>query len=170
VTSEPAIGGHTGPVRALRIVVLAALVLMLFGGRAAAQVVIDPDSPSAKEYAIPLESERRQADPAVQPQDGVVHGERSSPLFGEGIEPAGREKRSDSASGSDASGGSDGTAAPAASGDSPRRTAQPEVVRIAASSPGAPDGGIGTALTVAGVALAVLLIGGGAGLLARRRT
>ena len=75
----------------------AALWLLATTAVARGQVVIDPDSPSAKEYAIPLENERRQADPETAPQDGVTQGERSSPLFGSGIEetPGPKERRDD---------------------------------------------------------------------------
>jgi len=148
------------------------LTLLAAATAAPAQVVIDPDSPSAKEYAIPLENERRQADPDTAVEDGVTQGERSSPLFGEGIEAPAREgggeaegkSRSSSSSGEDRTDGGGNTGATTGSEDTPA------VVRAATSDPGAPDGGIGTTLAIAGVALAVVAVGGGAGLLLRRRS
>jgi hypothetical protein len=47
--------------------------------------------------------------------------------------------------------------------------ADDEVVRAAASNPGAPDGGTKVPLTIGGVAIGVLLVGGLIGLLLRRR-
>jgi len=44
-----------------------------------------------------------------------------------------------------------------------------EVLQAATSNPGPPDGGIGVPLTIGGVAVAVLLLGGLTGLLLRRR-
>ena len=160
----------------------AVLGLLAAAPSAAAQVVIDPDSPSAKEYAIPLENERRQADPESTPEDGVTQGERSSPLFGAGIEtstPAAAEReRRAPRDGDDADGGEGGDGRDAGGGGAgggaggggtqgapgPDRT--PEVVRAAAANPGAPDAGIGTPLTIGSLALAVVVLGGGAGILA----
>jgi hypothetical protein len=167
-------------VRVLRIAAPAALaLLMLVAASAPAQVFIDPDSPSAKEYAIPLERERRQADPDVAPGGGVVQGDRSSPLFGAGIEPGeassgGSDSAAQSPSGAGRGGaepngaarsgsGAVGGARDATAGD------PPDAVRAAAANPGAPDGGIGTPLLIAGIAAAVLAIGGAAGFLLRRR-
>lgn len=156
--------------RALRLVALAALVLLVASGSARAQVVIDPDSPSAKEYAIPLEDERRQADPRTTPGDGITQGDRSSPLFGEGIErsddsrDAGRDGRKQRSGGEPDKPKRDGDRS--ADGSSADR---PEVVRAATNNPGAPDGGLGTPIVIGGVALAVLLLGGVAGALVRRR-
>jgi hypothetical protein len=167
-------------VRALRIAAPVA-VLLLLPAVAPAQVFVDPDSPTAKEYAIPLESERRQADPDVAPGEGVVQGERSSPLFGVGIEPgsgspSARESQSDAsggggtASGEEGGGGAAGSGRGTAAGASdPASSEPPDVVQAASANPGAPDGGIGTPLLIAGVAVAVLAVGGAAGFLLRRR-
>jgi hypothetical protein len=43
------------------------------------------------------------------------------------------------------------------------------VVRAATANPGAPDGGTDVTLTIAGIALSVLFVGGAAGFLWRRR-
>ncbi len=79
---------HTDRVRFLCIAAVAVLASLALAAPAAAQeegVFIDPGSPSAKEYQIPLESERRQADPEQDPSAEIVQGARSSPLFGAGI-------------------------------------------------------------------------------------
>ena len=182
------------PVR--RLVVLAAVTVLLSTGTAAdAQVVVDPDSPSAKEYAIPLERERRQADPTTPSEAGVIQGERTSPLFGEGIaasEATGGKSEATGAK-SEATGarseapGETSEATGVKSGGRPPREGgaskavasnerddanpspdAPADVRAAIADPGAPDGG-GTSLIIGGVALVVVAIGGAAGLLLRRR-
>ena len=143
-------------------------------------VFIDPDSPSGKEYEIPLEAERRQADPAQERGAPVQHGARSSPLFGTGIvsEPgagmsrSARADRDGNAADPDGKAGDPGADAPVPDGTSePQESGDEddEVVRAAASNPGAPGGGASVPLTIGGVALAVLLVGGLAGLLLRRR-
>lgn len=49
--------------------------------------VVDPDSPSGVEYAIPVEKAREKASKGGG-KKRKRPGERSAPLFGEGIEPA----------------------------------------------------------------------------------
>ena len=157
---------HTGLVR--RWLVGALLGLALLPQAAWAQdpgVEIDPDSPSGREYDIPLESARRDAQPGREHGAPVEQGERESPLFGAGITPkqpsggkpaAGKAKRPEPAPQRDAT-------------PAPRREV-PAAVRAAATNPGAPAGGLGTtALVILGGVL-VLGVGVGAGLLARRAT
>ena len=152
---------------------------------ASAQVpglVIDPDSPSAKEYALPFENERRQADPAAAPGAGVAPGVRSSPAFGAGV-TAGRGDGAQQ-DGAAATGGSGDPGSPGSGGaggggtrsgggaEAPAAQHPPDVaetIRRATAAPGAPDGGLGGTLTIAGIAAAVLLAGGAAGLALRRR-
>jgi hypothetical protein len=144
---------------------LAAIVLLACAPGAAAQepgVTLDPDSPSAKEYAIPLESARRGAEPGRERGASVEQGERGAPLFGAGISGAAGEVLRSAAT---------PRTRPAASPTPARRRAEraPAVVRMAAANPGAPDGGAGAnALVLAGGAV-VVGVGAGAGLLARRR-
>ena len=169
--------------RFLRIGGVAALVSLTFAAPAAAQeegVFIDPGSPSAKEYAIPLEAERRQADPGQEPSAGVQQGSRSSPIFGTGIVSDG-DTGGEPSSGAPSSTAEDGDSDAVkdrerdAAEDTPQETepsTRPEdaaVVRAATSNPGPPSGGAGVPLTIGGVALGVLLVGGLAGLLLRRR-
>jgi len=150
---------------------LALLALLALAAPVRAQeedgVYIDPDSPSGKEYQLPLESERRQADPSREPSDGIVQGARNSPIFGAGI--VSRDDGEVAKNGSRRR-----TARSAASGGEaePRdaeRDGDAEVLQAATSNPGPPDGGIGVSLTIGGVAVAVLLLGGLTGLLLRRR-
>lgn len=164
----------------------AVLGLLAAAPSAAAQVVIDPDSPSAKEYAIPLENERRQADPESTTGDEVTQGERSSPLFGAGIDDvdptpqpsgsAGAPRDGDDADGGEGGdgrdaggGGAGGGAGGGGTQGAPGPDRTPEVVRAATANPGAPDAGIGAPLTIGSLALAVVVLGGGVGILLRRR-
>jgi len=124
-------------------------------------VTIDPDSPSAKEYEIPLERARRSAQPARDPRAPVQQVQRAAPLFGAGITPAagaqrdGRTRRAPRA------------ASPAAR--ERKRAELPAVVRVAVANPGAPDGGTGTSVFVIAAAALALGAGAGVGALARRR-
>jgi hypothetical protein len=182
---------NTGPVRSLLGIVLASAA---FATPATAQdpepgLVIDPDSPSAKEYALPLENERRQADPGTAPDAGVQQGQRTSPAFGAGVTDAsagggsGGGGGSGSGSGSGdgggstggsggGNGGSDGSAGGAAGDDAGAPAADAddaETIRQATAQPGAPDDGLGGTLLAGGIAAVVLAIAGGAGLVLRRR-
>jgi hypothetical protein len=143
--------------------------VLLTAAPAGAQVVVDPDSPSGKEYAIPLESARRQAAPAPKPKAEVVQGARTSPLFGEGVGD-GTAKGAGDATAKGKRVREKGrapdpqTAAQDNLSDSARAT-----VRAAASRPGAPASGIGTPLLVALGAAGLLAAGAGAGWALRRR-
>lgn len=152
--------------RAPSLTALVAAVLLAFAGPVAAQsggVFIDPGSPTAKEYGIPLETARRQANPGADPKAPIQQGEHASPLFGEGISTAsGRGTKADGSSGSPSTKGS-GAGAGAGAGMTP-----PQVLQ-AASNPGTPTGGASTPAVVVAVAFGVLVLGGGTGLLLRRR-
>ena len=127
--------------------------------------IVDPDSPSGKEYEIPLESARRQADPRPASPKSISSGTSRPTLFGEGVitpSSARAARKQDGSSGADE--GSDGHGA--RSGTDRR----PEAVKIAASQPGAPDSGLGTPALFLGIALVVLLVGAGAGFVIRRRS
>jgi hypothetical protein len=174
---------HTGAVRPVLFVIA---LLAVFVSPAFAQtpgVQIDPDSPTAQEYSIPLERVRRQADPSgdsrAQPPSARV-----APLFGEGIEAqssdvsdSGDGSGSGSGSGSGGDGGgsdrdrdrsdrSDGSVRGERDGSAPI----PDAVVAAAQQPGPPAGGIGSTLLVGGVAAFVLVAGGLGGLILRRRS
>ena len=160
--------GHTGHMRRAATTALALAAIGLGSGTAHAQdVFIDPDSPSGKEYAIPLESARRGADPGREPGAKVVQGQRSSPLFGAGV-----TARSASAGKKKATTRGETPAASAPSASAPSTPTKPPVtpaVREAIRTAGAPaDGGSG--LLIAGGAVLLVAAGAGAGLLARRRS
>jgi hypothetical protein len=164
-------------VRFSRVAKLTVLASLMLAPPAEAQdegVFIDPDSPSAKEYKLPLESERRQADPGQEPGAGIVQGSRSSPIFGAGIvnddegeAESGSARRSSRSMdrGDRAEQGSDR----AGSRRAERDDRDAEVLQAATSNPGPPDGGIGMPLTIGGLAVGVLILGGLTGLLLRRR-
>lgn len=160
---------HTQPPVPFRKLIPLALVLaagMTGGAQAQEGVFVDPDSPSGKEYAVPLEAARRQADPKASKAQRVAPGRRDqAPLFGEGIDAG------DPAAGAGrASGGTKASRRkrPRETRASPARKAAPATVRAAVSRPGAPDGGLGTTLMIAGGAAVVLLAGGLGGLALRR--
>src|SRR5918995_4038427 len=78
-------------VRLRRTAATALVAAGALAGPAVAQepgLVIDPESPSAKEYALPLENERRLADPGTAPDAGIEQGARGSPAFGTGVSAA----------------------------------------------------------------------------------
>ena len=128
-------------------------------------VFVDPDSPSGKEYAIPLEGARRQADP--QAPTGKPGGPAVAPatLFGEGVVSSRRDggKAADKRR-------SSGSEKRRAQTTEPKSPPVPDVVSIAAARPGTPEGGIGTPALVLGLGALVLLVGVLAGVLIRRRS
>jgi hypothetical protein len=154
-------------------------------------VTVDPGSPSAKEYGIPLEDARRNADPSSSASRHVVQGSRRSPLFGEGVSSGGRQspvasarggsaRRGSARRGGSADGSAGGEAASAqrrgssaaagggsVAGSKSRRS--PAAVVDAAARPGAPSGGSSTLLFV-GIGALVLGLGALGGLWLRRRT
>ena len=137
----------------------------------AQDVFVDPDSPSGKEYAIPLESARRGADPGRRHGTKVVQGQRSSPLFGAGISAAAGDDDGSSGPTSSSRGKRDEdrrNAAPVTAVARPASPAVREALRSATSRPSAPDGGSSAPL-VGGAAALLVAAAAGAGWLARRR-
>jgi hypothetical protein len=142
------------------------LLFAVSAAPAAAQdgVHLDPDSPTAKEYAVPLDAARRGASSGstAQTPSGSAQTE-TAPLFGEGIAPVKKPASGKSGGGSGAKAKS-----PTASTNPP--AAVSEIVSAAATRPGTPDGGgAGALLPVAGGALLLLALGGAGGLALRRR-
>jgi hypothetical protein len=157
---------NTGPMRCVKTVLACATALALTTGPANAEedgVFVDPDSPSGQEYKIPFESARRQADPRRAAPRSVASGADPATLFGEGVisPSAARKGRGSTTSG--AGGRSTGE------GSRPGADRRPNVVKLAASRPGAPDSGLGMPALFVGIALVVLLVGAGAGFVVRRR-
>ena len=157
---------NTGPMRRVATGLACAAALAVSAGPAYAQgdgVFVDPNSPSGKEYAIPLESARRQADPRPVSPQSVSSGASRATLFGEGvISPS-------AARGARKGGGSGSGKGSAGQGTGSGVDRRPDVVKIATSRPGAPDSGLGTPALVLGLGLLVLLVGAGAGFAVRRR-
>lgn len=165
---------HTAGMLRSRIAGILAIATLCLPAPAVAQdgVFVDPDSPSGKEYQIPLESVRRQADPATRAGAKVAPGQRSAPLFGEGIDP---EAASSGAAGP---GGGAGGAAPGSRGSSASTGAgtgsgggsasAADAIAAARSQPGAPAGGTDSTFVILGGAMLVLLAGSAAGLALRR--
>jgi len=157
-------------VRWHRLQLAALLAALLLPASAAAQddgVFVDPDSPTGKQYAIPLESARRQADPAgdgrLAPPGERPTGTTAAPLFGEGIARArgSASKRSSKEQSSKAS-------RPGQKENANSATEGP--LKAAVNNPGAPSGGIGPTLLIAGGGALVLLLGAIVGFLMRRRS
>jgi hypothetical protein len=123
---------------------------------------LDPDSPAGSEYQLPIDRARERAD-----APRAAHGRGSSgaaPLFGTGVPARGQEHNKPRAA--------------CATGDrhrDPKRPATPEPARgtrtpaLRAQAPSPDDGGSGL-VAVGGAALGVLLLGGLAGLVWRRRS
>ena len=164
----------TGLVRWIpRMLVMAAVALLASVPPTFAQsegVTVDPDSPSGKEYDLPLERIRRQADPKRR-GERVVQGSRSSPLFGEGIvNPGGNaaQLEAEPETPDEGQGGETSTADKGAGGTT--AAPMPLPASVAASKPGAPDGGIATSIVVVGVGVLMIGVGMLGGLLLRRRS
>jgi hypothetical protein len=124
-------------------------------------VHVDPGSPAGKEYAIPLESARREgAGGGAQgsgDKSGTGSGNKgasgsSPPLFGAGISQAKRH--------SSGGGGKNGGSGGSGGGDAAPNAAKSVAAR-------ADDGG-SASLRTAGIAALVLLVGGALGLGLRR--
>jgi hypothetical protein len=151
----------------LRGLLLLVCALALTAPVAAAQddeIFVDPGSPSGKEYALPVESARRQA-----AKDAREHASsaRPAPLFGEGVEAGSTAGQAGSASGGGAAIGGGGAAGDADGGTpgAPGTGAGPSTLKAQAA---AADGGMGPAAVI-GVGAGVLLLGGALGVLLRRR-
>jgi hypothetical protein len=144
-----------------KLLLVAATASLLGAPTAHAQVFVDPGSPSGKEYAIPLESARRSA-ATGQRSDTVAQGERSAPLFGEGIGDGGKKGGGGQPQ---ASGSAQQQPTRAGRGDGVRRALR-DTTPVSAAVPNSGAGGLAS---VGGVALSVLLLGAVIGSIARRR-
>ncbi len=143
-------------------------------------VQVDPDSPAGVEYKLPLEQARRDAAPGaggsgVGPRSGGGSG-GPAPLFGAGITRAGSQGGNDDGAGatpdgSDRVGGeqSEDRDDRGVTGAGGRDLASLGAGESGPSSgAAAEDGGGSTGLTLGGIALAVVVIGGALGLALRR--
>ncbi len=165
---RPSATRHTA--RVLRGLLVMLCGLALFVPLAAAQddeVQVDPDSPSGREYALPVDSARSQAAKGSGTRRSAV---QAAPLFGEGVRSGTGGGASDSAQADKTAsqrGASDDADPDEDASSASRRaaTANPETLRAQAA---APDGG-GSLLVIIGVGAGVLLAGGLIGLALRRR-
>lgn len=148
-------------------------VLALTAPLAAAQdddVIVDPGSPSGKEYALPVDSARQQAAGKKRTKGSAA---QPAPLFGEGVEDesaaAAAPGAGGPASGASSAGGSERGGSGGAKQEErarPQRERAGETLRAQAATPA---GGIGIA-AIAGTGLGVVLVGAAIGLLLRRRS
>ena len=150
---------HTRAMRGPAVAVALALVcLTCLPASAAGQaddVFVDPDSPSGREYEIPLERARR--DVSAREPSASRGPSAPAPLFGAGVGSAPEA---------------------AASGRSPKRPGReraararadaPAALEAAIRQPGAPDSAAGASLMLGGAAAAILLLGAALGFSLRR--
>lgn len=128
------------------------------------RVFVDPDSPSGKEYELPIDRAREQAAPSRQNQ-GSEAGAQGTPLFGEGVEP--EQGRAAGATTPGKVGTRDDGGEDAASG-APAQRASAGATAARTAQAAAPAGGTGLAAII-GAGAGVLVVGGLLGLLLRRR-
>jgi hypothetical protein len=157
----------------------AALLALSGAGSASAQgsgVHVDPGSPTGKEYGIPLEDARREAQGDNGQLDSVEQGSRTAPLFGEGVgDSSSSSSSSSSDGGSGNSGGGNNKSGAGKDSSSGSGDASGETVGTAFSGTRAlqatvPDGGTSSTLTIGALAISVLLLGAVLGSIARRRS
>jgi hypothetical protein len=164
-----------------RVILVAVVVAVAIADLAHAQVFIDPDSPTGKEYEIPFEAVRRGAQPGSDPSAPIAQGERNAAPFGEGITGASPADGGSAADGG--SSGGDGSAGGGsrsgqqngdAGGQPGGRAASPgppsRIVDAAASNPGAPPSSTGSTALYLGVGALALGIGVAVGVALRRRS
>lgn len=156
--------------RAARVSWLLATAALAAGGLSTAQpaaalepgVHIDPGSPAAKEYALPVTQARRTGADGGSGASAAARGESSETLFGAGIEPR-RPGGSSNARAPRSATDAAGAASPAATGTT---AALPVVVQHAADTSADP-GGSSLLVLLAG-AVAVLALGWFGGIVLRR--
>jgi hypothetical protein len=140
------------------------LGVMLAGGSSASAqdegVHVDPNSPAGKEYALPLDSARRDSDGGTTPSGGT--SSHSAPLFGTGISDSGGSSGGEG-SGSNAGGGkagASGTSDSAPGGASARGVDSTQAAaRAVAPGGGGLSAGVLTLLIAFGVVAVGILIG-----------
>ncbi len=145
---------------------ISSLVPAVAKGQADAQV--DPDSPAGVEYQLPLEQARKDArGGGLGSQGGAGGSEGVASLFGVGIVPAKATNARGRGSGPQSGGPQGEGGGPQSEDRGP--DAGSEAATIKRSALGSPDEDAGSAtLRIAGIALAVLLVGGLLGLALRR--
>ena len=148
-----------------RTVSLILMLVFVFPAAASAQqpnedgVFVDPDSPTSKEYAVPTEEARRDASGGASggSSAGGSDGGAEAPLFGVGVDDSKSGEGSGDDSGTDGGSADRGTAG----GTDGSSVDAENAGNVGVSSAGGDDGGLSTGLVTGGIALLVLLIGGG---------
>ncbi len=164
--------GYGGPVQFGRPLCGSALVFLLWASPVAAQepgVHVDPNSPAGKEYAIPIDQARRQADGGSSAKGS--HGPSgSAALFGAGISARGGRSAGGS-SGTRGTGDSAGSSKGGADGSVKSGGAVSQGVKGASARPAvaaSTGSGSNATLLTAGLVAAVLLAGALLGLVLHR--
>jgi len=124
-------------------------------------VHIDPGSPAAKEYALPLNQARQTG------SQSSARGSSSGPLFGAGIGPPGAGGSSPSPSGSAKAVRAGRASRAGGANTAGLQAALPSSVLHVSSSP-ASSGGSGSSLALLGGAVAILVLGGFGGTVLKR--
>lgn len=127
------------------------------------QIFVDPDSPSGKEYELPIDSARKQGAAGSRTKEPA----RGAPLFGEGVERGSGDGMIIGSSTSGAAG--DGDAGSETARDKARRGSATTGATAERTAQAAAPDGAGGLLAILGVGTGVLLAGALAGLLLRRR-
>lgn len=129
------------------------------------KVFVDPDSPSGKEYELPIDRARQQGAPQTQAAESA-RGSQAAPLFGAGVK-ADSAATTARGSGEEPRGAGSADSTDPANGSRSDRAEAPAVAARKAQA-AVPEGGVGVAAII-GIAAGVLLLGGLLGLLLRRR-
>ncbi|HEX7610251.1 MAG TPA: hypothetical protein VF380_06240 [Solirubrobacteraceae bacterium] len=124
-------------------------------------VHVDPGSPAAKEYALPLNQARQTGGGAPSSSSS------SAPLFGAGIKPPGAGGSSHSGSGTGKATGRGGAVGPNGANPAAGLSTLPAAV-LRASSAQASSGGGDSILALLGGGVAILVLGGLGGMILRR--
>jgi hypothetical protein len=126
-------------------------------------VHVDPGSPAAKQYALPLNQARQTgADPTGH------EGSSANVPFGAGIKPPGAGGSSHSGAGAGQAVGRSGAPGSNAANSAGRQSTLPSAVLRASSSQTGSAGGDDSILALLGGGVAILILGGFGGALMRR--
>jgi hypothetical protein len=148
--------------RALVLLLCAAAALPTVAVAQDDEIFVDPDSPSGKEYALPIDRAREQGASQAR-RSGGAGGGREAPLFGEGV-------RGDRAAAATAASGAARSEADGAAKDAPARPAAEGNAPVDRTTQAAAPEGSGGLVAVAGAGIGVVLLGVLAGLWLRRRS
>ena len=154
--------------RGLLLILCALALAMPAAAGAADEIFVDPGSPSGKEYALPIDSARKQAAGDAR---GPSSRTKGTPLFGEGVgdRDAGGAGGGGGGGSDDGGGGGGATKGSGDKADAERDDADGGTPVTARAQAASPDGGAGT-IAIIGAGAGVLLLGAAIGLILRRRS